>query len=70
MATDELVFARQGDLPLLGARTLEDLNLRGDSRAKKLVAGVLNRPRRQSKVWVTTLASWARIGGRNPSDMA
>lgn len=36
---DEVVFARKGDLVLLGARTLEGLNLRVDSKRKKLVAG-------------------------------
>ncbi len=36
---DEVVFARKGDLTLLGARTLEGLNLRVDSKNKKLVAG-------------------------------
>lgn len=36
--TDEVVFAEEGDLQLLGARTLEGLNLRVDSRSKKLVA--------------------------------
>lgn len=36
---DEVVFARPGDLTLLGARTLEGLNLRVDARAKRLVAG-------------------------------
>jgi predicted aspartyl protease len=35
---DEVVFAQRGDLQLLGARALEGLNLRVDSRAKKLVA--------------------------------
>ena len=35
---DEVVFGEKGDLALLGARTLEGLNLRVDSRAKKLVA--------------------------------
>src|SRR5208283_1571210 len=35
---DEIVFAEEGDLQLLGARTLEGLNLRVDSRLKKLVA--------------------------------
>ena len=35
---DEVVFAEAGDLCLLGARTLEGLNLRVDSRRKKLVA--------------------------------
>ena len=35
---DEVVFAEEGDLLLLGARTLEGLNLRVDSRRKKLVA--------------------------------
>ena len=36
---DEVVFAEPDDLELLGARSLEGLNLRVDSRAKKLVAG-------------------------------
>ncbi len=36
---DEVVFAREGDLSLLGARTLEGLNLRVDAKRKKLVAG-------------------------------
>ncbi len=35
---DEIVFAEQGDLLLLGARSLEGLNLTVDSRRKKLVA--------------------------------
>lgn len=35
---DEVVFAEKGDLLLLGARTLEGLNLVVDSRQKKLVA--------------------------------
>jgi predicted aspartyl protease len=35
---DEVVFAEKGDLALLGARTLEGLNLRVDPRQKKLVA--------------------------------
>ncbi len=35
---DEVVFAQKGDLQLLGARALEGLNLRVDSRSKKLVA--------------------------------
>jgi len=35
---DEVVFAEKGDLLLLGARTLEGLNLRVDSQKKKLVA--------------------------------
>lgn len=35
---DEVVFGEKGDLSLLGARSLEDLNLRVDSRAKRLVA--------------------------------
>ena len=35
---DEVVFAEPGDLLLLGARTLEGLNLRVDSARKKLVA--------------------------------
>ena len=36
--TDEVVFAQQGDLQLLGARTLEGLNLKVDSRGRQLVA--------------------------------
>jgi predicted aspartyl protease len=36
---DEVVFARPGDLLLLGARTLEGFNALVDPRKKKLVAG-------------------------------
>ncbi len=35
---DEVVFAQNGDMQLPGARLLEGLNLRVDSREKKLVA--------------------------------
>ena len=35
---DEVVFAEKGDLLLLGARSLEGLNLTVDPRRKKLVA--------------------------------
>jgi len=35
---DEVVFAEKGDLLLLGARTLEGLNLTVDSRRKRLIA--------------------------------
>jgi len=35
---DEVVFAEPGDLSLLGARTLEGLNLMVDAARKKLVA--------------------------------
>ena len=35
---DEVVFAEQGDLLLLGSRTLEGLNLAVDPQRKKLVA--------------------------------
>lgn len=35
---DEVVFAQPSDLHLLGARTLEGLNLAVDARKKKLVA--------------------------------
>jgi predicted aspartyl protease len=35
---DEVVFAEPGDLLLLGARTLEGLNLTVDPRAKRLVS--------------------------------
>ena len=38
VTTDEVVFGEAGDLHLLGARTLEGLNLRVDSRNRKLVA--------------------------------
>jgi len=34
---DEVVFAEPGDMILLGARSLEGLNLRVDARAKQLV---------------------------------
>jgi predicted aspartyl protease len=35
---DEVVFGEEGDMILLGARTLEGLNLTVDARLKKLVA--------------------------------
>jgi len=35
---DEVVFAEEGDLLLLGARSLEGMSLSVDSRRKKLVA--------------------------------
>ncbi|HLH31937.1 MAG TPA: aspartyl protease family protein [Terriglobia bacterium] len=35
---DEVVFAEPGDLPLLGARTLEGLSLTVDPKRKRLVA--------------------------------
>lgn len=35
---DEVVFAEDGDLPLLGARTLEGFNARVDPTNKRLVA--------------------------------
>ncbi|MBI5307307.1 MAG: hypothetical protein HZB37_02955 [Planctomycetes bacterium] len=35
---DEVVFGEEGDMVLLGTRTLEGLNLTVDSRLKKLVA--------------------------------
>nr|VFJ56744.1 MAG: gag-polyprotein putative aspartyl protease [Candidatus Kentron sp. FW] len=35
---DEVVFAQQGDLELLGARSLEGLNLMVDAKRKKLVS--------------------------------
>jgi predicted aspartyl protease len=35
---DEVVFAEKGDLPILGARTIEGLNLLVDPKRKKLVA--------------------------------
>ena len=36
--TDEIVLAQEGDLQLLGARTLEGLNVKVDRRNKRLVA--------------------------------
>jgi predicted aspartyl protease len=36
-APDWVVFAEEGDMTLLGARSLEGMNLRVDSRAKRLV---------------------------------
>ena len=36
---DEVVFAQPGDLELLGAHSLESLNLTVDPRRKRLVAG-------------------------------
>ena len=36
---DDVVFAEPGDLTLLGARSLEGLNLRVDPRLKQLVSG-------------------------------
>jgi predicted aspartyl protease len=39
ITTDEVIFGEPGDLQLLGARSLEGMNLRVDSLAKKLVAG-------------------------------
>lgn len=36
---DEVVFAEKSDLAILGARSLDGLNLRVDSQRKKLVAG-------------------------------
>lgn len=35
---DEVVFAEKGDLQLLGARSLEGMNVRVDAQRKKLVA--------------------------------
>ncbi|MGA3180070.1 MAG: hypothetical protein ABSF38_07000 [Verrucomicrobiota bacterium] len=35
---DEVVFARKGDLNLLGARSLEGMNVHVDSRRKRIVA--------------------------------
>jgi hypothetical protein len=36
-SSDDITFAEPGDLTLLGARSLEGLNLRVDPRAKQLV---------------------------------
>ena len=38
LTVDEVVFAEEGDLALLGARTLEGLNLTVDAARKRLVA--------------------------------
>ena len=37
VTTDDVVFGAPGDMVLLGARTLEGLNLRVDPRAKQLI---------------------------------
>ena len=37
VTADEVVFGEAGDLQLLGARTLEGLNLRVDSRKRRLI---------------------------------
>ena len=42
---EELVFAQKGDMTLLGARTLEGLNLAVDSRRKRLVGDATRRAR-------------------------
>ena len=39
LTIDEVIFGQPGDLKILGARSLEGMNLRVDSRTKKLVAG-------------------------------
>jgi predicted aspartyl protease len=39
LTIDEVIFGQPGDLQILGARSLEGMNLRVDSLAKKLVAG-------------------------------
>jgi predicted aspartyl protease len=39
LTIDEVIFGEPGDLQILGARSLEGMNLRVDSRAKRLVAG-------------------------------
>jgi predicted aspartyl protease len=35
---DEVVFAQKGDMALLGARTMEGMNVQVDARRKRLVA--------------------------------
>lgn len=39
LTIDEVIFGEPGDLQILGARSLEGMNLRVDSRSKRLVAG-------------------------------
>jgi predicted aspartyl protease len=39
LTIDEVIFGQPGDLQILGTRSLEGMNLRVDSRIKKLVAG-------------------------------
>ncbi|MBU6400391.1 MAG: retroviral-like aspartic protease family protein [Verrucomicrobia bacterium] len=39
LTIDEVIFGEPGDLEILGARSLEGMNLRVDSRANRLVAG-------------------------------
>jgi predicted aspartyl protease len=54
---DEVVFAEKGDMLLLGARSLEGLNLEVDSRKKKLVAAgplpvaVTTTARNKARAW-------------------
>ena len=40
---DEVVFAQKGDMQLLGARTLEGLNLTVSSREKLVAASIISR---------------------------
>jgi len=60
---DEVVFAEKGDLLLLGARTLEGLNLTVDSKRKKLVAAgplpaaTCNPPTKNLSHWVQSILS-------------
>ena len=39
LTIDEVIFGEPGDLQILGARSLEGMNLRVSRRAKKVVAG-------------------------------
>lgn len=39
LTIDEVIFGKPGDLQVLGARSLEGMNLRVDSRAKRLAGG-------------------------------
>ncbi len=71
---DEVVFAEKGDLLLLGARTLEGLNLVMDSRRKKLV-GVCDKfvGRQASTIHALTRAatrSWRKHSSRGREAVA
>ncbi len=57
---DEVVFAEPGDLLLLGARTLEGLNLTVDSRLKKLVAAGPLPAALAKDNWSAAAQAWAR----------
>ena len=54
LTTDEVVFAQKGDLQLLGARTLEGLNLKVDARNKSCLRPARSSPRATEEPAETT----------------